>query len=183
MSQTHRVNCRLADETYTELAQRARAEGILPGALAHTLIARGLYGVPHQHGLPAAAGAAGWLEPWDAPAPQRAAWRAEFWRATVSLARRYPTHLANLEADFYRLAHRAETLGALIAWRAELDVGEHIDPRLELAFHQALQQLAQLLKQENPGADVSGTAFDPSAPPPARYAGQLDAREDASTSR
>lgn len=177
MSPAHRVNIGLPEDTYAELAQRSAADGILPGQLAHRLVALGLYGVPHQAGLPTQPGTAPWLEPWDAPAPERAAWRAEFWQATVSLARRYPTHLANLEADFYRLAHRAETLGALIAWRAELDAGEHIDPRHELAFQQALEQLAQLLKQQNPGADVSRTAFDPDAAAPPRYAGQPDVPE------
>jgi len=179
----YRVNVSLPEDAYFELTQRAAAEGVLVGQLARALVARGLYGVPHQDGLPAGPGAAAWLEPWEAPAADRARWRAALWLGAVDLAHRYPARLINLEADFYRHSHRVEMLGALIAWRAELDAGEHLDPRHELAFHQALHELAQLLKHENPGADVSGTAFDPDAPPPPRFAGLLDPGDPQKTRR
>ncbi len=170
MTPAHRVNVSIPEVAYQLLCEQAKRDGVLVGSLARELLVDQIRPPQPPGRLPTSAAAtASWLQPWDATASQRAAWRAELWRRVVALVRRYPKYLANLEAGFHTHAHRVETLGALVEWRAELDAGEHIDPRNELAFQGSLQDLARLLKLENPGADVSGTALDPDQPPPSSF--------------
>jgi hypothetical protein len=73
-------------------------------------------------------------------------WHKNTWGAIVALHRRYPRVLAKLEHDWHEYPERAETLAALAIWRANIDTSAE-DPREELAFHNALQQLARTLDQ------------------------------------
>jgi hypothetical protein len=68
------------------------------------------------------------------------------WGAIVALYERYPRALAKLEHDWHEHPERVETLAALAIWRANIDSSAE-DPREELAFHNALQQLARILDQ------------------------------------
>jgi hypothetical protein len=68
------------------------------------------------------------------------------WAAILALHARYPRALAKLEHDWYEHPERAETLAALAVWRASIDAAAE-DPREELAFQNALQQLARQLDQ------------------------------------
>lgn len=91
---------------------------------------------------PRATGAgAPWIAPEDDPA-----WHQDTWGAIVALHDRYPRALAKLEHDWYEHPERVETLAALATWRANIDSSAE-DPREELAFHNALQQLARILDQ------------------------------------
>jgi hypothetical protein len=62
------------------------------------------------------------------------------------LYERYPQALAKLEQDWYEHPERVETLVVLAFWRVNIDSSAE-DPREELAFHNALQQLARVLDQ------------------------------------
>ncbi len=83
--------------------------------------------------------------PWIAP-DHDPVWHQNTWGAIVALHERYPRALAKLEHDWYEHPERVETLAALATWRANIDSSAE-DPREELAFHNALQQLACLLDQ------------------------------------
>lgn len=74
------------------------------------------------------------------------AWRSNTWGLIVALHQRYPRPLAKLEHDWYEHPERVETLAALAFWCANIDSSAE-DPREELAFHNALQQLARILDQ------------------------------------
>jgi hypothetical protein len=89
----------------------------------------------------ATAPGAPWIAPGDDPD-----WHKNTWGAIVALHKRYPRALARLEHDWYEHPEREETLAALATWRANIDTSAE-DPREELAFHNALQQLARLLDQ------------------------------------
>jgi hypothetical protein len=91
---------------------------------------------------PRAKGAgAPWIAPEDDPD-----WHTNMWGMIVALYERYPRALAKLEHDWYEHPERVETLAALAYWRANIDTSAE-DPREELAFHNALQQLARILDQ------------------------------------
>jgi hypothetical protein len=68
------------------------------------------------------------------------------WAAIVALHKRYAGALAKLEHDWHERPERTETLAALAVWRANIDEAAE-DPREELAFHNAIQQLARVLDQ------------------------------------
>ena len=57
-----------------------------------------------------------------------------------------------------------ETLGALSAWRAQLDSGEAADPRAELLFQDRLELLARRLAQTG---DPTAPRFTGGSPPSA----------------
>jgi hypothetical protein len=82
-----------------------------------------------------------WIASDDDPA-----WHQNTWGMIVALHQRYQRALAKLEHDWYECPERAETLAALAFWRANIDSSAE-DPREELAFQNALQQLARILDQ------------------------------------
>lgn len=71
-------------------------------------------------------------------------WAENTWGAIIALHSRYPRALAKLEHDWHQHPDRVETLAALATWRAGIDIAAE-DPREELAFHNALQQLTRNL--------------------------------------
>jgi hypothetical protein len=91
-------------------------------------------------------------------------WHRNTWGAIVALHKRYPRALAKLKHDWHEHPDRAETLAALAVWRANIDAAGE-DPREELAFHNALQQLSRILDQTPP----TGRPFKPDASMPAEW--------------
>jgi hypothetical protein len=89
-------------------------------------------------------------------------WRAETWGSIVALHSRYPRALAALKDGWWNEPVNVETLSALAAWRAQIDVSG-CDPREELAFHDRLADHAQTLKAEASGV---ASSWKPGAPPP-----------------
>jgi hypothetical protein len=104
-----------------------------------------------------------WLEPWGGDA----AWRADMWGQIVALNGRYPRALASLKQGWWNQEH-VEVLGALAAWRAQLD-DTGVDPREELIFRSHLLDYAARLRQEGGGIT---RAWRP-GPPPDGWAGAL----------
>jgi hypothetical protein len=88
-------------------------------------------------------------------------WPENTWGAIIALCRRYPDALAKLEHDWHKRPERVEVLAALATWRASIDAAAE-DPREELSFHNALQQLTRSLGH----ASGLGTPFDADAPTP-----------------
>lgn len=64
-----------------------------------------------------------------------------------ALRERYPRALVGLPAEWWRAADLAEQLGAVCAWRLDLDGGRSADPREELEFHEALERLRARLER------------------------------------
>ena len=58
-----------------------------------------------------------WLEPYGGDEQ----WRRETWGAVVALHGRYPRQLEHLKDGWWRDEATTETLGALAAWRSEID--------------------------------------------------------------
>lgn len=69
------------------------------------------------------------------------AWWRDLARNVDALRERYPRALADVPTAWWREAELAEQLGAVCAWRLDLDEGGTTDPREELAFHEALARL------------------------------------------
>jgi hypothetical protein len=69
--------------------------------------------------------------------------------------------LAKLEQDWHERPERVEVLSALATWRASIDAAAE-DPREELSFHNALQQLSRTLDR----VSLVGKQFDAGAPMP-----------------
>jgi len=91
--------------------------------------------------LPASTPGPAWL-----PSEEDEKWADDTWGAILALHERYPRALAKLEHDWYQHPERAEMLAALATWRAAIDTAGE-DPREELAFQNALLQLARTLDQ------------------------------------
>ena len=70
------------------------------------------------------AGSPGWLQP---PGEQER-WRRELWAAVSALAERYPRVFSKLVADWWTDRALIEVLGALSAWRSQLDTGREPRP-------------------------------------------------------
>jgi hypothetical protein len=104
-----------------------------------------------------------WLEPYGGDEQ----WRREMWGAIVALHGRYPRHLEHLKDGWWNDEATIEMLGALAAWRSEID-GSGRDPREELAFHHQLADYAHVLRQQ--GGGVRQT-WVPGAPPPEWFEG------------
>ena len=167
-----RLTIRLPDPAHTALQQRAVAAGEPLASAASNMLRTAL---EHDDGTPSSrrrvmprpvpprASVPGARAPWIAPEADRS-WHEQMWGAIVALYERYPRPLARLEHDWYKHAERTETLAALAVWRASIDAtGE--DPREELAFHTALQQLARTLDQA-PGGE---RRFKPDVTMPAEW--------------
>jgi hypothetical protein len=103
----------------------------------------------------------GWLE----PTGERERWRRELWSSVTALAERYPSVFSKLIADWWTDKALVEILGALGAWRAQLDAGENPDPRAELLFHDRLELLERRLTQNS---DPTAARFT-SGPPPSEW--------------
>jgi hypothetical protein len=148
-----RLMIRLPDPAHATLEERALAAGeplaSTAAGLLRTVLEDGEAATSRRARLrtrttapPRTTGpGAEWIAPEDDPA-----WHQNTWGAIVALYERYPRVLAKLEHDWYEHPERVETLAALAVWRANIDASAE-DPREELAFHNALQQLARLLDQ------------------------------------
>jgi hypothetical protein len=106
-------------------------------------------------------GLPGWLE----PPGERERWRRELWATVVGLAERYPRVFSKLVADWWTDRQLVEVLGALGAWRSQLDGGENPDPRAELLFHDRLELLDRQLTQTG---DPTAARFS-GGPPPSEW--------------
>jgi hypothetical protein len=122
-------------------------------------VANGATANSKQTGARSPASGPPWLPSEDAPA-----WAENTWGAITALHRRYPRALAKLEHDWYEHPDRTETLAALATWRASIDAAAE-DPREELAFQNAIQQLARMLDQ----AVGIGRPFNPNTPMPPEW--------------
>jgi hypothetical protein len=97
---------------------------------------------------------------------QEPAWRAEMWGAIVAMSRRYPAMLGGLSEHWWRDRRLVEWLSALATWRIAIDAAAE-DPREEISFHNALQQLARIVEQA-PGRIGR---FDPDSSRPIEWGG------------
>jgi hypothetical protein len=98
-----------------------------------------------------------WLEPYGGDHE----WRRHMWGAIVALHGRYPRQLGALKDEWWTDESHTEILGALAAWRGEIDdTGQ--DPREELAFQTQLADYSHALRSE--GGGVTKT-WRPGAPP------------------
>jgi hypothetical protein len=98
-----------------------------------------------------------WLEPYGGDAQ----WRRETWGAIVALHGRYPRQLEHLKDGWWNDEATTEMLGALAAWRSEIDSSGR-DPREELAFHHQLADYAHTLRRQGGGVE---SAWQPGVPP------------------
>jgi hypothetical protein len=171
VDEVKRLMIRLPDPAHATLEQRALAAGeplaSTAAGLLRTVLEDGEVARTRRARLrtrpassPRAAGTgAPWITSDDDPD-----WHKNTWGAIVALHRRYPRALAKLEHDWWEHPERVEMLAALAVWRANIDASAE-DPREELAFHNALQQLARLLDQ-SPGI---GRPFKPNTTMPAEW--------------
>lgn len=91
--------------------------------------------------------------------------RRELWAAVCALAERYPRVFSKLVADWWTDRALMEVLGALSAWRSQLDAGQNHDPRAELLFHDRLELLERQLTQ---AGDPTAARFA-GGPPPSEW--------------
>ena len=131
-----RVAITLDEHALAELGRRAQANGEPVARTAARLVRDGLLSTQAQAGgepAPATAtrpaegqdaGLPGWLEPPD----KREVWRRELWAAVCALAERYPGVFSKLVADWWTDRALIEVLGALSAWRSQLDAGQSRRP-------------------------------------------------------
>jgi len=154
MEPMRRLSIRLPDPAYEALAARAQAGGEPLASTASGLLRTILEDpdakpakrlrAPRPESRtrrPSHADGPPWL-----PSEQDPGWAEQMWAAILALHARYPRALAKLEHDWYEHPERAETLAALAVWRSSIDAAAE-DPREELAFQNALQQLARALDQ------------------------------------
>ncbi len=80
----------------------------------------------------------------------------------LALAERYPRVFSKLVADWWTDRALVEVLGALSAWRSELDAGHSADPRAELLFHDRLELLERQLTHTS---DPTSARFAGGPPP------------------
>jgi len=144
---------RLPDPSHEALQQRAQQTGeplaSTAASLLRTMLEDGEQATKRRERLRtrptpqtrAMGTGAPWIAPEDDPD-----WHKNTWGMILALHERYPRALAKLEHDWYEHPERAETLAALAIWRASIDSSAE-DPREELAFQNALQQLARTLDQ------------------------------------
>ena len=168
-----RVAITLDEHALAELGRRAQAAGEPAARTAARFVRDGLLSTQAQSaGEPApatapkpangqGAGAPGWLQP---PGEQER-WRRELWAAVCALAERYPNVFSKLVADWWTDRALIEVLGALSAWRSQLDAGQSADPRAELLFHDRLELLERQLTQ---AGDPTAARFA-GGPPPSEW--------------
>lgn len=171
-----RVAITLDEHALAELGRRAQAAGEPAARTAARFVRDGLLSTQaqaqaagEQPASPTApkpakgqgAGSPGWLQP---PGEQER-WRRELWAAVSALAERYPRVFSKLVADWWTDRALIEVLGALSAWRSQLDAGENPDPRAELLFHDRLELLERQLTQ---AGDPTAARFA-GGPPPSEW--------------
>jgi hypothetical protein len=169
-----RVAITLDEHALAELARRAQANGEPAARTAARMVRDGLLSThAHAAGEPPTPkesnrdaggkgqGLPGWLE----PPGERERWRRELWAAVCALAERYPRVFSKLVADWWTDRQLIEVLGALGAWRSQLDRGEYPDPRAELLFHDRLELLDRQLTQTG---DPTAARFS-GGPPPSEW--------------
>jgi hypothetical protein len=167
-----RVAITLDEHALAELGRRAQAAGEPAARTAARFVRDGLLSTQGQTAgeqtAPATAPkpaegarAPGWLQP---PGEQER-WRRELWAAVSALAERYPRVFSKLVADWWTDRALIEVLGALSAWRSQLDAGESADPRAELLFHDRLELLERQLTQ---AGDPTAARFA-GGPPPSEW--------------
>jgi len=169
-----RVAITLDEHALAELGRRAQAAGEPAARTAARFVRDGLLSTQaqaagEQPASPTApkpakgqgAGAPGWLQP---PGEQER-WRRELWAAVSALAERYPRVFSKLTADWWTDRALIEVLGALSAWRSQLDAGQSADPRAELLFHDRLELLERQLTQ---AGDPTAARFT-GGPPPSEW--------------
>ena len=170
-----RVAITLDEHAHAELTRRAQAATEPVARTAARFVRDGLLSTQAQ--APAAddsssatarkpaeggsAGSPGWLQP---PGEQER-WRRERWAAVSALAERYPHVFSKLVADWWTDRALIEVLGALSAWRSQLDSGESADPRAELLFHDRLEILERQLTH---AGDPTAARFA-GGPPPSEW--------------
>jgi hypothetical protein len=171
-----RVAITLDEHAHSELTRRAQAAGEPAARTAARFVRDGLLSTqaqvqaageqpsPTTTPKPAkgqGAGAPEWLQP---PGEQER-WRRELWAAVSALAERYPRVFSKLVADWWTDRAVVEVLGALSAWRSQLDAGQNPDPRAELLFHDRLELLERQLTQ---AGDPTAARFA-GGPPPSEW--------------
>lgn len=168
-----RVAITLDEHALAELGRRAQAAGEPAARTAARFVRDGLLSTQAQatgESAPAmspkpaesrSAGSPGWLQP---PGEQER-WRRELWAAVSALAERYPRVFSKLVADWWTDRAVTEVLGALSAWRSQLDSGESADPRAELLFHDRLEILE---RQFTHSTDPTAARFT-GGPPPSEW--------------
>jgi hypothetical protein len=165
---SHRIQIVLPEPLADQLNHTAQTEGVAPATLAARLVRERLqhHGalpqatIHHRHAAGRPSGGSSrphWLEPYGGSGP----WRAETWGAIVALHARYPQALGGLKDGWWDDAAHLESLCALAAWRAQLDVAA-ADPREELAFQDRLHEYGHQLRTEAGGVT---RAWQPGAPP------------------
>ena len=167
-----RVAITLDEHALAELGRRAQAAGEPMARTAARFVRDGLLSTQAQAagespGTAAPqpvegqnAGSPGWLQPPSDGARER--WRRELWASVCALVQRYPRVLSRLPEDWWTDRALVEVLGALCAWRAQLDSGQSTDPRAELLFHDRLELLERQLTQTG---DPTAARFTGGAPP------------------
>jgi hypothetical protein len=168
-----RVAITLDEHAHAELQRRAQAAKEPVARTAARMVRDGLLSTQAQGAgeppptptrRPAesqGAAAPGWLQP---PGEQER-WRRELWAAVCALAERYPQVFSKLVADWWSDRALVEVLGALSAWRSQLDAGENPDPRAELLFHDRLEILERQLTHSS---DPTAARFT-GGPPPSEW--------------
>ncbi len=166
-----RVAITLDEHALAELTRRAQANSEPVARTAARMVRDGLLSThAHPAGEPPAPedsvrGGGGGLPGWLEPAGERERWRRELWATVVGLADRYPRVFSKLVADWWTDRQLVEVLGALGAWRSQLDAGENPDPRAELLFHDRLELLDRQLTQTG---DPTAARFS-GGPPPSEW--------------
>jgi hypothetical protein len=169
-----RIAITLDEHALSELSKRAQAAQEPVSRTAARLVRDGLLSTDART-TPAADGGepsparqapnkseAGSVPGWLEPTGERERWRRELWSSVCALAERYPNVFSKLVADWWTDKALVEILGALSAWRGQLDAGESPDPRSELLFHDRLELLERHLTQSG---DPTAPRFTRGAPP------------------
>ncbi|MGH2854319.1 MAG: hypothetical protein ACRDLF_09040 [Solirubrobacteraceae bacterium] len=170
-----RVAITLDEHALAELGRRAQAAGEPVARAAARMVRDGLLSTQAQaagelatappvalaRGEGGNVGLPGWLE----PPGERERWRRELWAVVCALAERYPRAFSKLPGDWWTDRALVEVLGALGAWRSQLDSGQSADPRGELLFHDRLELLERQLTQ---AGDPTATRFK-GGPPPSEW--------------
>jgi hypothetical protein len=159
----------LPDPIATQLFALACAVGDPPSTLAGQMVRSGVASAARAGTFSAirapprtTAKAQEQRAPWLAPYGGDHRWSRDMWGAIVALHGRYPGHLEALKDGWWMDEAHAETLCALVLWRAAID-DDGEDPREELAFQAQLGNYAQTLRQQGGGV---AKAWTPGAPPP-----------------
>jgi hypothetical protein len=169
-----RVAITLDEHALAELSRRAQANGEPAARTAARMVRDGLLSThahtageqptPEDSGRDSKGGGQG-LPGWLEPPGERERWRRELWATVVGLAERYPRVFSKLVADWWTDRQLIEVLGALGAWRSQLDRGEYPDPRAEILFHDRLELLDRQLTQTG---DPTAARFS-GGPPPSEW--------------